>query len=107
VFERDEFAVALSEEGILIPGRGYSGLRAGPSPVRPGPGISPGEPKIYDTPDYSWPWNWPDDPDEPDDFPVPDVGDDDEFPVPEIPEPATGLLLALGAFLGWRKRKQK
>ena len=98
VFEREEFAAALSEEGLLIPGRGISGLRRSPSRVRAGASISPGERKIYDTPDYSWSWDWPDEPDEP-----------DEFPVPEIPEPATLLILSSGTvgLLFMRKRFAK
>lgn len=83
VFEREEFE-ALSEEGALLaPARGYTALRASPSRIRAGAGISPGEPKIYDTPDYPGPKP----PDKPDDFPIPDV-----------PEPATILILGLGAF---------
>ena len=104
VFEREEFAVALNEEGLLVPGQGSTGLRASPSRVRPGVSISPGEPKIYDTEDYSRRR-----PDDPDDFPVPDVGDDDEFPVPEVPEPATLLILSSGTLglLFMRKRFTK
>jgi hypothetical protein len=100
VFEREEFET-LSEEGLLVPGQGYTGLRRSPSSIRPSAGVSPGEPKIYDTPDY---YHNGDD-GKVDDFPVPDEGDD-EFPVPEVPEPATLLILGPGALgvLFTRKR---
>lgn len=106
VFEREEFAVVLSEEGLLVPGQGSTGLRASPSRVRAGPSISPGEPKIYDTPDRR---QYNGDNGHVDNFPVPDIGDDDEFPVPEIPEPATLLILSSGTLglLFMRKRFTK
>jgi hypothetical protein len=91
VFEREEYET-MSEEGVLVPGRGTTGLRRNPSRVRAGASISPGGSKIYDPPD----WSWPDDDVDVDDFPVPDSGDD--FPVPDVPEPATLLLLGSGAF---------
>ena len=43
--------------------------------------------------------------DQPPDFPTPD--DDGDFPVPEVPEPATALLMALGAAISCLKRRQK
>jgi hypothetical protein len=92
VFEREEFET-LSEEGLLVPGQGYTGLRRSPSSVRFGAGVSPGEPKIYDTPDRRWQNG---DDGQVDDFPVPDDGDDDDFPVPEVPEPATLLIFGSG-----------
>ena len=43
-----------------------------------------------------------------DDFPVPEPPQDDDFPVPEpIPEPATVLLMTLGALFATRNRKYK
>jgi hypothetical protein len=49
----------------------------------------------------------PPEPQEPTEFPVPDVPDSQDFPVP-IPEPATVTLLALGALLArYRVKKQK
>lgn len=104
VFEREEFET-LSEEGLLVPGQGYTGLRRSPSSVRSGAGVSPGEPKIYDTPDFP-PRQQNGDDGQVDDFPVPDVGDDDEFPVPEVPEPATLLIFGSGTLgvLFMRKR---
>ena len=102
VFEREEFAAVLSEEGLLVPGQGSTGLRRSPSSVRAGPSISPGEPKIYDTPDNGN--NGPKDP-----FPVPGDGDDSDLPVPEVPEPATLLILASGTvgLMFMRKRFAK
>jgi len=41
-----------------------------------------------------------------DDFPVPEQGQD-EFPVPNLPEPATALILALGALLTRKCRRRR
>ncbi len=41
------------------------------------------------------------------DFPVPAEGEANDFPVPQIPEPATGILLALGSLLAFAKRRPK
>jgi len=111
VFERVKYDFALFEE--LPPSRaggggggrpvrspaGYTGQGGfgGPGGRRPHKRIRP----TYELPEF-------DDDQGEDDFPVPD--DIDDFPVPDpepIPEPATGLLLALGAFLARPKRKQK
>ena len=46
-------------------------------------------------------------PEEPQDFPVPEEGEANDFPVPEIPEPATVILLTLGSLLAFAKRTPK
>ncbi|MCJ7693779.1 MAG: PEP-CTERM sorting domain-containing protein [Sedimentisphaerales bacterium] len=109
VFERVKYDFAFFEE--LPPSR--SGGGGGGQPSRssadysgPGGFGGPGgrRPHKYYRPSYEPP----EIDDDQDDFPVP--GDIDDFPVPDpepIPEPATGLLLALGAFLARSKRKRK
>jgi hypothetical protein len=108
VFERVKYDFALFEE--LPPSRAGGG---GGQPRRSsadyygqggfgGPGGK--RPHKYYRPSYE-PYEPPEIDDE-GDFPVPD--DIDDFPVPDpepIPEPATGLLLALGVFLARKKKK--
>ena len=43
----------------------------------------------------------------PPDFPVPDDGDDGDFPVPDVPEPASALLLTLGAAIAILKNPNR
>jgi hypothetical protein len=110
VFERVKYDFAFFEE--LPPSRAGGGGRGQPRRTSAdysgqggfgGPGGR--RPHKYRGPSYE-PYEPPDD--DQDDFPVPN--DIDDFPVPDpepIPEPATGLLLALGALLARPKRKRK
>jgi len=111
VFERVKYDFAFFEE--LPPsqaGEGGGGQPSRSSADYYGQGGfgGPGRRRPHKYYGYSYePPEIDDDPGE-DDFPIPD--DIDDFPIPDpepIPEPTTGLLLALGAFLAHLKRKQK
>jgi len=101
VFERVKNEYIVPVANMQVSGGG-SGLYASAADiVRQGGGAGGGKRphKFYNS-------NTPDEPDNSDDFPVPD--DMNDFPVPEVPEPATSLLLALGAMFGaWRRRPER
>ena len=85
IFEKAAFA-GLSEEGLMEEGRSVGGLRRVGTDFRFGPGISSADPPVYDYDNYTWQW--------------PDIDDEEEvndFPVPEVPEPASCVILGLGA----------
>lgn len=111
VFERVKYDFAFFEE--LPPSRaggGGGGQRRSSADYTGQGGFGgPGgrRPHKYRRPSYEPTENGDLDPPDPD-FPVPD--DIEDFPVPDpepIPEPATGLLLTLGALLARSKRKRK
>ena len=107
VFAREDFdedlPTHINETGAPIGGGGGRFI----NPIQSPGAVSPIG-AVFDFPDFT-PFEPPEPPDEPgdDDIPVPGDGDDD-IPVPgdnEIPEPATILLLSMGATLLLRKRK--
>ncbi len=100
VFERAKHDFPVSEESMSY-NAPFGGLmaHAGDYARRGGGGIGGRRPRK---------WRWPERPEPPeplDNLPVPT--DSNDFPVP-IPEPATGILLAVGtwAALGIRRRKK-
>ncbi|MDD5457772.1 MAG: PEP-CTERM sorting domain-containing protein [Phycisphaerae bacterium] len=102
VFERVENEYVTPVANMQVSGGG-SGLRGSAGDiVRQSGGAGGGKrPHKPHYPNYT-----PDEPEETDDFPVPE--DNNDFPVPEVPEPATSLLLALGAMFGaWRRRIER
>lgn len=85
IFEKAVFA-GMTEEGLMEEGRSVGGLRRVGTDFRFGPGISSADPPEYDYNYSTWQW--------------PDIDDDEEvndFPVPEVPEPASCVILGLGA----------
>jgi hypothetical protein len=105
VFERTEYEVLLgSEMSYSMPGGGL--YRSAPDYSNQGyTGGGAKRPHKYR---WSVPHETPEEPEEPEnDFPAPDEPNND-FPVPDepIPEPATALLLGLGA-LGLVKRRRQ
>ncbi len=99
VFERNVYeSLAASEMSISAP---MGGLKNGSADFYMGRGISGGGRRRPRK------WSPPPPPPQSDPFPVPEDGGD-EFPVPEpIPEPVTGVLLALGSWFVIAKRKKK
>ena len=107
VFERARYEfVVLEEEPTSAP---VGGLRASAADYASGGGGGGGGRRAHKPSSSEQPK--PPEPEEPDDFPIPDEETGgDEFPIPEpIPEPATVALLALGtipALLRRRPRQQ-
>ncbi len=103
VFERSQYEAIEAADILFSRPGGGGGLRASAADISSGGGGGAGRQK------YSGPHRRIHRPEkEPDEFPVPDEGQDDEFPVPnaEVPEPATLTLFALaGVLIRMRSRK--
>ena len=111
IFERLDFDFELLvEEGPQSSFGGGRGLRRSAADYARGGGGGAGgrRPIKWRWPEWEWPeWEEGEQPEKPNDFaPVPKDGND--FPVPGVPEPAAGVLLALGSlFVFTRRRAEK